>query len=261
MNNIQKTVISARTSDDKWNLWESALKDTDKTLEETLIQENADYLKWSREEVLSCWGEKGTEKIKQKWEKESPKTKEDIINYYNTLDLYIPELSSWHAMVKNIDHLKNVEFLQLCLKSNCSSFLDYGAGIGSSGLVFYYYGFSVTLADISDVMLNYSKWRFQRHNAKARFIDLKKMSIGENLYDCITAIEVLEHVSNPVDAMRKIYKALKSGGYVFVTTPFFKDEKRPQHLVHDMNTAKEFEHLGFSLIKENGEGLYRLYKK
>ena len=261
MVNIRQTIISAQTPDEKWNLWESALKDTDKTLEETLIQENADYLKWSREEVLSCWGDKGTEKIKQKWKKENPQTKEDIVNYYNTLDLYIPELSSWHAMVKNIDHLKIVEFLQLCTKSNFNSYLDYGAGIGSSGLVFNYYGFSVALADISEAMLNYSKWRFQRHNVKASFIDLKKMSIGENHYDCITAIEVLEHVSNPVDTMRKIYKALKSGGYVFVTTPFFKDKERPQHLVHDMNTAKEFERLGFTLIKKSGKGLYRLFKK
>lgn len=261
MDNKRKKVLSAQTPDEKWNLWESALKDKDKSLVETLIQENADYLKWPREEILSCWGEKGTEKIKQKWEKENPKTKKGIENYYNTLDLYIPELSSWHAMVKNDDILKIVEFLQLCTKSNCSSYLDFGAGIGSSGLVFNYYGFSVTLADISDAMLNYSKWRFQRHNSKAGFIDLKKTSIGENLYDCVTAIEVLEHVPNPVETMGKIYKALKGGGYVFVTTPFFKDEERPQHLVHDMKITKEFEYLGFSPINKSSDGLYRLYKK
>lgn len=261
MNNKRKSVISAKTPDEKWNLWESALKDYDKTLEETLIQENADYLKWSKEEVISCWGEKGTEKIKQKWEKENPKSKEEIENYYNTLDLYIPELSSWHAMVKNDDLLKIVEFLQLCTKSNLTSYLDYGAGIGSSGLVFNHYGFTVTLADISDAMLNYSKWRFQRHNAEARFIDLKKTTIGENLYDCVTAIEVLEHVTDPVETMEKIYKALKPNGYVFVTTPFLKDEERPQHLVHDMNITKQFENLGLSLIRVSGKGLYRLYKK
>jgi len=157
MKNKRNIIVSAQTPDEKWSLWEAALKDKGKSLRETLIQENVDYLKWSRKEVLSCWGEDGTEKIKQRWEKENPKTKKEIENYYNKLDLYIPELSSWHAMVKNDDFIKIIEFLQLCTKSNHFSYLDFGAGIGSSGLVFRYYGFSVTLADISDAMLNYSK--------------------------------------------------------------------------------------------------------
>jgi len=87
------------------------------------------------------------------------------------------------------------------------------------------------------------------------------MSLGENVYDCVTAIEVLEHVPNPTETMMKIHKSLKKGGYVFVTTPFFEDKERPQHLVHNMNVTKEFEHLGFSLISMSSDGIYRIYKK
>jgi SAM-dependent methyltransferase len=37
-------------------------------------------------------------------------------------------------------------------------------------------------------------------------------------FDFITAIEVLEHIPNPVDALKKIRQLLKPGGVLFVTT-------------------------------------------
>ena len=37
-------------------------------------------------------------------------------------------------------------------------------------------------------------------------------------YDFITAIEVLEHVPNPIDVLLRIRKLLKPGGIVFITT-------------------------------------------
>ena len=244
-----------------WELWERALKKGNLSLRETLIKENIDYLNWSREEVLSCWGEKGTEKLKEKWLKDNPSTEEEVEAHYNNLDLYIPELSSWHAIEKNSTLLKIVEFMDLCREKNCKKFLDYGSGIGSAGILFNYYGFSTTLADISDAMLNYSKWRFKEHRRKSVFVDLKKESLVDNNYDCAISIEVLEHVSDPVKIMKNIYKSLKSGGYLFVTTPFFEDEERPQHLIHDPSIIKEFNKIGLKALSIGNEDIYRLYRK
>ncbi len=257
----RKLALSAITEDDKWKLWETALKKQETSLKETLIEENMEYLKWTREQVLDCWGEKGTEKIKKKWIKENPKTNEQLTNYYNTLSLYIPELSSWHAIEKNEDIIKIINFLQFSIKQNFTTYLDFGAGIGSGGIFFNYFGFEITLADISDAMLNYQKWRIKKHNIKACFIDLKKENIPYKSVDCATAIEVLEHVSDPTSEMNTIRLALKKNGYVFITTPFFKDKKRPQHIIHDISIAKEFEKLGFKLISEEQNGLYRVLKK
>jgi 2-polyprenyl-6-hydroxyphenyl methylase/3-demethylubiquinone-9 3-methyltransferase len=154
-----------------------------------------------------------------------------------------------------------VEFLQLCIKSNCSSFLDFGSGIGSSGILFGKYGFKITLADISDAMLNYSKWRLARHDISANFIDLKTQILPQEYFDCVTAIEILEHTIDPVKIMSSIAKSLKIGGYAFVTTPFYFDPDRPQHLVHDMNVANKFEELNLKLISKSDDGLYRVYEK
>ncbi len=250
-----------KSEDYLWNLWERALKKDNLSLRETLIKENIDYLNWSREKVLSCWGEEGTKKLKEKWLKDNPNTEKEIEDHYNELELYIPELSSWHAIEKNLTLLKIVEFMDFCREKNCKDFLDYGSGIGSAGLFFNYYGFNTTLADISDAMLNYSKWRFKEHCRESNFVDLKKDSLIDNNYDCSISIEVLEHVPDPVKIMKDIYRSLKSGGYLFVTTPFFEDEERPQHLIHNPGIIKEFNEIGFKTISVGSEGIYRLYRK
>lgn len=258
---IKEEILRAVSDDEKWHIWEKALCTTGKSLKETLIVENMHYLKWSREKVLSCWGEVGTQKIKENWLKENPITKEEINAHYNKLYLYIPELSSWHAIKKNVDLIKVVEFLQWCVKNNLQSYLDFGSGIGSAALFFGYYGFSISCADISDSMLDYSRWRLKKHNIKSVFIDLKKKKLPENKYDCAMSVEVLEHVPDPVETVDNIRLSLKLGGYLFVTTPFFKDEERPQHLIHDMRIADQFESLGLKVIAVSKNKIYRIYER
>ncbi|MGH8476453.1 MAG: class I SAM-dependent methyltransferase [Methylococcales bacterium] len=49
-------------------------------------------------------------------------------------------------------------------------------------------------------------------------------------FDCVICTEVLEHIPDPVQALREFRRVLKTGGRLFVTTPFFN----PLHEVpHD----------------------------
>lgn len=258
--NNYKEILEAKSPEQKWLIWGKALGKKGFSTEETLIKENMEYLHCSRKELMKSWGRKGTKKIKEKWLLDNPKTEEQLINYYNSLDLYIPELSSWHS--DNVElFVKIVEFLQICVKNKLSLFLDYGAGIGSNGILFSKYSFKITLADISDTMLNYARWRLARHKVYAEFIDLKLDTIPPQSFDCATAIEVLEHTLDPILVMKQIADSLKKGGYVFVTAPFYFDPERPQHIIHDMNIADKFEDLGLVLISKSKNGLYRIYKK
>lgn len=44
--------------------------------------------------------------------------------------------------------------------------------------------------------------------------------IPADSYDFVVCTEVLEHTLNPFEATREIYRILKKGGLVFITTPF-----------------------------------------
>jgi len=47
-----------------------------------------------------------------------------------------------------------------------------------------------------------------------------KTDIPDNKFDAVFCTEVLEHVSNPFNAILEIERVLKPGGWIFATSPF-----------------------------------------
>lgn len=50
--------------------------------------------------------------------------------------------------------------------------------------------------------------------------DIHKLPIEDNSVDAFICIAVLEHVENPIQAVKEMHRCLKSGGYCFVSVPF-----------------------------------------
>lgn len=44
-------------------------------------------------------------------------------------------------------------------------------------------------------------------------------NIDDSSYDCIVCLEVLEHVTNPFEAIKELRRILKDGGYLLVSAP------------------------------------------
>ena len=51
-------------------------------------------------------------------------------------------------------------------------------------------------------------------------MDVTNLGFSDNSFDYIFMLEVLEHVTEPSDAMSEIYRCLKPGGKLFMSTPF-----------------------------------------
>jgi SAM-dependent methyltransferase len=66
----------------------------------------------------------------------------------------------------------------------------------------------------------------------------------EGSIDVITAFEVLEHLSDPLDEIRKIHRALRKGGLFFFTTPNFNALER-MVLRSDYNILSYPDHLAY----------------
>jgi SAM-dependent methyltransferase len=54
--------------------------------------------------------------------------------------------------------------------------------------------------------------------------DLLAMSFPEASFDGVVVTEVLEHCTDPMQAMREVFRVLKPGGLVLVTSPYFWPE-------------------------------------
>ncbi len=259
----KKNILSADTDEKLWHLWEEAIAGKE-DITTCMRKEIKDYLKISNKEIDEYWGEKGTKRIKEDWEKSNPKTPEDIVRFYEKEYIYIPELTSWHCQKLNDTILEIVKSLVFAVKHKCNKFLDYGCGIGSSGLFFHYYGFEIELADISSLLLNFAKYRFQIRGIrnKVRFNDLKEEKISkDNYYDFVSVVEVLEHVTDPVQVMAIIHKAMLKNGYVFLTTPFFHDIERPQHIITDFSIIPKMKEIGYREISVSYDGVNRIWQK
>ena len=50
--------------------------------------------------------------------------------------------------------------------------------------------------------------------------DIHALPLADNSQDAILCMAVLEHVENPIQAMKEMYRVLKPGGYCFIYVPF-----------------------------------------
>lgn len=185
---------------------------------------------------------------KARWQ-QSVKTTVDaatVQEYYDTGDEHIEELMWWHTLEDDNSPLAYVTALELARSVGCKSYLDFGAGVGSGGLLFQQHGFAVTLADISGVLQSFCKYRFHARGRDAVFIDLKVSSLPDDRYDFITAMDVFEHLVDPVRAVDSLSRCLKPGGYLYGRFAAEDDPDRPQHIVTDFGPVfAEFANLGF----------------
>jgi SAM-dependent methyltransferase len=246
---------------ERFRLWYWSLKLPGRTLEQTLAEEVALYFGKSVDEVVDFWYT-STERLTEEWLTQKPQNEVEITHYYNTNTTYIYELSYWHTLHMNLGLIENVRSLQKALEAPGRKYLDFGGGIGANSILFNAHGFDTTLADISSSLLDFARWRFERRQVKATIIDTKVERLPPEKFDFVTAVEVLEHVTNPVAVMQTIMNATKPGGIIVAWVPFVEDPLRPMHIVTDMNVAERFvSELGLEEIWREDGMLIRYYRK
>lgn len=95
------------------------------------------------------------------------------------------------------------------------SVLDAGTGSGALAEALSDAGFRVTAADIDA-----SFFRADRPGIRFIAADFNETSPFEDgSFDCVTCLEMIEHVENPFALLRELYRVLKPGGTLVISTP------------------------------------------
>lgn len=92
--------------------------------------------------------------------------------------------------------------------------LEIGCGNGSFISNISSYGFKMTGIDISDKSVQVA----QKNNPSAA-ISKKSLFDEKEKYDIVFCFEVLEHIENDVEAIRKIPQLIKDGGFLICSVP------------------------------------------
>lgn len=90
--------------------------------------------------------------------------------------------------------------------------MDYGCGVGSHGIFCLQNGAAVDFLDVDGPLYNYAKYRINRRGLAARKLLYPDAKLQPNGYDAIICLDVLEHVADPIAALRNIIGALKVAG-------------------------------------------------
>jgi len=194
--------------------------------------------------------EEALRSLRLRWEQTVHEVEpKQVENYYNTADNCIEELMWWHTLSEDNSPLAYVSAFEFASFNRCSTYLDFGSGVGSGAVLFRSYGFDVTLADVSSLLLSFCKRRFDDRGHNATFIDLKESMLPDNAFDFITAMDVFEHLVDPRATVDSLNRSLKPGGYIYGRFSADDDHDRPQHIVHDFRPVFDrFAELGFKEV-------------
>ncbi len=191
--------------------------------------------------------EGATEAFTEEWRRKQvdPANPRQVIDFYNTSQTEVFDLIRWHA--EDDIHHRTFSCVDLAVANGARTLLDYGSGIGSDAIVAAAAGLSVTLADISDPLLAFAKWRCERRGYSVTALDLKHAAPEAGRYDAAICFDVLEHVPDPVTTVRSIERSLKPFGLLFLHAPFGEDPLRPMHITHADVLTPRMRTLGFQL--------------
>jgi 2-polyprenyl-3-methyl-5-hydroxy-6-metoxy-1,4-benzoquinol methylase len=222
-------------------------------LEESAIRELEEYFPDRQPEDIRRRCMEALREFKEEWERTvTTGNGRSIEQFYGQNQSYIYELMWWHTLNDDLSPLAYVVANRLAERYHCSTYLDFGTGISSGGLLFARRGVDVSVADISSPLLRFSAWRFERRSLPVKVIDLKRDQLPAARFDFITAMDVFEHLTDPVGAVESLGKALKPRGIIFGRFHTDDDDDRAQHIVRDFGpTFRKLESLGFEQVWED----------
>jgi SAM-dependent methyltransferase len=154
----------------------------------------------------------------QEWKAADRTNDEGLKNFYRSTESWAYDLL-WYAYVQTERYGAPMSVIALqaaCAHVSSGRHLDFGSGAGVTSQLFGRAGFDIELADISTSLLDFARFRLERRQIEARYLDLGAETLESARYDVITALDTFAHVPDPSKSACELYRALRPGG-VLVT--------------------------------------------
>ena len=232
-------------------------------LRSSLVREAASYYDISDLAAVERYFSNAVMTLQREWQANvNANYRASIENFYES-PATVYELMEWHSLRDDTGPLAYVLGLDIARSHSVQHCLDFGSGVGAGALLFIRAGIEMTLADISTTLLSFARWRVATRGVQAHFVDLKHESLPDGEFDMILAMDVFEHLADPVETVDRLCRALKPGGVLFARIHAENDASRPQHIARDFSpTFARMAKLGLVEIwKDNWLWGHQLFQK
>jgi 2-polyprenyl-3-methyl-5-hydroxy-6-metoxy-1,4-benzoquinol methylase len=211
-------------------IWEAALRTgSEVTLLDSLAAELGSYYGIARERAAARMEETWLSRTQLA---EARLDLGDVERYYREEEHPILTGMYWNSLVPNSWALVGVAALHAAQRFSAGpKMLDFGHGVGSTGLLFARHGFDVTMLDISEPMHRFAQWRFAQRNVTARFLLGDGGLTPEENFHVIVSLDVMEHLNDPLAAIRQMTSWLAPGGVLILNVAFGTNPGQPEHLL------------------------------
>lgn len=155
---------------------------------------------------------------------------ERLCEFYEKTDAFLYEITTWN---RTSHKCKMRDYIVRCLHKRgirSGKILMCGDGIGADSFFFAQQGYEVTSFDVSRHEVLFAKKMFEEYHMDVTIVDSLD-ALPKESFDVILCLDVLEHLPDPVDAVRNSTKLLRAGGYFIFSSPFYLIGKNwPTHL-------------------------------
>jgi 2-polyprenyl-3-methyl-5-hydroxy-6-metoxy-1,4-benzoquinol methylase len=142
----------------------------------------------------------------------------EVLAYYTTTPHYLYELSYWEASADKQAWFRVIG--RACERYRVRRMVDFGGGVGGLCRALQGRGISCDYLDVAGNTFNYATWRFRRLGLSVQTFNALNGWPAPRSYDVVTAWDVLEHLFDLEDTIKKIAQLLRPGGWFLSKSTF-----------------------------------------
>jgi SAM-dependent methyltransferase len=200
----------------------------------------------------------------EEWHSQDRSSVEGVRAFYNSTQSWSFDLL-WYAYLQaegavypttiaSVEQIESVLGYGRCL--------DFGSGIGDAAQLLLSLGFTVDLADVSETLQSFARWRLDRRGQQAEYIDLNTAILPTDTYDVVLAKDVLAHVPDFARTVAALHRSLRPNGLLIAN--FDTRPQSPENAWHlyddDLPLRRTLQSIGFDPVSSI-DGFIFIYRR
>ena len=174
-------------------------------------RELSQYFKTSPGEIIQAYRQKRPQAARL-WTKKERRQLKQIFSFYGETDYWVYRQTYFNR------HKAFADIALALLFKPKGRFCEYGGGVGpvTNWLINKFPQWQYQIIDLDCPVLKFSRWRFRdRPNVSFKIVNSITPPL-DGSFDVIACKQVLEHVPDPLTAVKQFVKHLNPGGWFFV---------------------------------------------